>query len=187
MTPAIATVYRLAVSDHPRLTKDQRLAVGERIKELREKKGWTQDVLGDRAGVRGQQVWRIENGSFPEADTLLLIAHAFGVAPDWLLWGSGPRIESNVDPLDAHERVRRDVDAWARRTGKLASDPDVARLRESALALALDDARLETMYERARRERAGEPPDRAPSPAKREGTRDIAEADAERKTKRAKR
>ena len=62
--------------------------VGERIKELRSKVGWTQAELADRSGFTPQTVSNWESGSRePDIDTLIKLSSLFNVSLDYLLSG----------------------------------------------------------------------------------------------------
>lgn len=59
---------------------DIKKALGARIKELRHKKGMTQEELADSVNVAPRHVSRIENGiNTPSIETLDKIAHVLGV------------------------------------------------------------------------------------------------------------
>jgi transcriptional regulator with XRE-family HTH domain len=60
--------------------------VGERIKRLREKRGWTQQELADRVGIRYETINRIENqrSAEPRLSVARDLARAFGVSLDYL-------------------------------------------------------------------------------------------------------
>lgn len=54
--------------------------IGARIKARRERRGWTQAVLADRAGVSRIYVQKIENGTrTPPLPTLERLARALGL------------------------------------------------------------------------------------------------------------
>jgi HTH-type transcriptional regulator, competence development regulator len=60
--------------------------VGERIRELREKRGWSQREFTKRVGINYSVVNRIELGKRPVEDhELATIADVFGVTTDYLL------------------------------------------------------------------------------------------------------
>ncbi len=62
--------------------------VGERIKYLREKKGETQEKLGDAVGLSQKSISNIENGITPLAlDNQIRIAEYFNVSHDYLCTG----------------------------------------------------------------------------------------------------
>ena len=63
-------------------------AVGERIRQLRESKGWKQSDLGARVGVSRAAIGYYETGTrTPPYATLIGIADAFGVSTDYILKG----------------------------------------------------------------------------------------------------
>jgi len=56
--------------------------LGQRVRALREEKGWTQTPLGDRAEMMDQNLARIEQGETePTRGTVLKLAEALGVTP----------------------------------------------------------------------------------------------------------
>ena len=58
----------------------------ERIKELRRKKGMTQEALGKVLGIRQDAISTYEHGKFyPEVRNLLILADYFGVSLDYLM------------------------------------------------------------------------------------------------------
>jgi transcriptional regulator with XRE-family HTH domain len=63
--------------------------LGERIKELRRQKNYSQSELADKVGISYAQIGRYETkGAQPPAETLKKIADALGVSPDFLIYGS---------------------------------------------------------------------------------------------------
>ena len=58
-----------------------------RIRELRDKKGWSQQKLGEEAGVRQATISELETGVIQRADFSILerLAIALGVEPGELL------------------------------------------------------------------------------------------------------
>ncbi|WP_010501399.1 helix-turn-helix domain-containing protein [Paenibacillus elgii] len=60
--------------------------VGDRIRELRTKRSWTQDYLGEKLQMRRTNVANYENGRIiPPTEILTKIADIFGVSVDYLL------------------------------------------------------------------------------------------------------
>lgn len=58
----------------------------DRLRQLREVRGWTQQELADMCGVNKLQVHRYETGiTAPPADKLRRLAEVFGVSSDYLL------------------------------------------------------------------------------------------------------
>ena len=61
-------------------------ARGDRIRKLREERGWTQNELGRRTAVSRSQICHYENGSIcPNARSLLRLADELGVTTDEIL------------------------------------------------------------------------------------------------------
>ncbi len=63
------------------------IAVGKRLRELRESKGLTQEELGKRAGLHRVHVTQWESGRYPDPrlETLRRLAKALGVSLGELL------------------------------------------------------------------------------------------------------
>jgi transcriptional regulator with XRE-family HTH domain len=62
------------------------MTVGARIKRLREKRGWTQQELGQKVGIRYETINRLENrpGVEPRLSVARDLARALGVSLDYL-------------------------------------------------------------------------------------------------------
>lgn len=59
---------------------------GDRIRELREKSGLSQQDLADRTAISHKQLWRYENEeSIPSADVLARLAREFDVTMEYLI------------------------------------------------------------------------------------------------------
>ncbi len=72
-------------------------AIGEKIKELRESLGWSQEHLAALAGTEKKQIQRTEKGKFsPVMKTLTGIARALGRQP-WELCKVAYQIKVNTD------------------------------------------------------------------------------------------
>ncbi len=83
----------------------------ERLRQLREKHGWSQQELADLCGVNKLQIHRYETGvTAPPAEKLKRFAEVFGIRSDYLL---GLTDDPNVawrDPLlNDDERTVIDV------------------------------------------------------------------------------
>jgi transcriptional regulator with XRE-family HTH domain len=66
------------------------MTIGDRIRKLREDRGWTQNFLASRAGVHQPTIWRLEKGSIasPKIDLIRKIADAFEISVDELAGGT---------------------------------------------------------------------------------------------------
>jgi transcriptional regulator with XRE-family HTH domain len=60
---------------------------GGRVAKAREKRGWTQQELAERAGVRYETINRIENGKHaePRVYVAVALAKALGTTVDYLV------------------------------------------------------------------------------------------------------
>ncbi len=61
--------------------------VGNRIREVRKRLGWTQAQLAERVGISRVSIVAIERGHFlPTIETSLRISRALGVSVEELFW-----------------------------------------------------------------------------------------------------
>jgi transcriptional regulator with XRE-family HTH domain len=74
--------------------------IGDRVREARDRKLWTQRELSEATGIMEATISRIENGKYqrrPYRETLEALADALGVSVAWLVFGedeqktSGPK------------------------------------------------------------------------------------------------
>ena len=94
-------------------------ALGERIRKLRESRGWSQRDLARRAGIASKSVISYyELGErHPTLENLVLLAKVFGVPTDYLLLGDDADKAPNVST-----ETRTDGDTYIRvRAGTLSS------------------------------------------------------------------
>ncbi len=71
-----STVHNEAASRQEQLQR----AIGERIREFRSSKGWSQERLGDLCRIHRSHMGQIENGATnPELSTLRKIADALDI------------------------------------------------------------------------------------------------------------
>lgn len=76
---------------------------GDRIREIRERRGMSQTELGTRCGIGEKGIWRYENGQGdPSADILARIARELDSSADYLL-GLSDRPQGNL-----HDQLRDD-------------------------------------------------------------------------------
>lgn len=61
--------------------------LSKKIKELRNKAGWSQQKLAEKAGVSYNTITKIEQGAatMPTIQTMIKIADAFGISLDTLV------------------------------------------------------------------------------------------------------
>lgn len=78
------------------------LTPGEVIKDLRIKKGWTQALLAEITDIAVSNISNLEHGrSRLGEDRAILIAKAFGVKPEFLLFPNG------FERVDLEPRLRK--------------------------------------------------------------------------------
>jgi len=86
-------------------------AVGPRIIDLRNRRGWTQRTLARQTGLRPAQLSKIERSrKLPQLDETVLLARALGVGLDELVFGRAPRPEMlhllrEVDAIGSPEEM----------------------------------------------------------------------------------
>lgn len=61
------------------------MSIGEKIKELRMKKGWTQKELADKIDRKQNTISYIENGGGAEVDTVKALADILSVTSEYLM------------------------------------------------------------------------------------------------------
>lgn len=79
---------------------------GARLRELREKAGYTQAELAEILKMGSKQIWRYENGETePDGQTIVTIAQALNVSADYLLGLSDdPTPHLRIDNMTEDER-----------------------------------------------------------------------------------
>lgn len=78
----------------------------DRIKQVREQLGLTQDELAELVGAEALQIWRWENNkNKPSADWIANLAEALSVSADYLLGLSDEPNPSNMTVLSSKERA----------------------------------------------------------------------------------
>jgi len=99
-------------------------ALGTRIRELRERRDWTQGQLATYARVGRSWLSLVESGdrAHPNAPDLLRVARALGVSLEYLLTGDGASHDPEKDrlleqmrpyPRSAIERALATLALWA--------------------------------------------------------------------------
>ncbi|WP_294751999.1 helix-turn-helix transcriptional regulator [uncultured Ruminococcus sp.] len=80
------------------------MELSNRIKELRTEKGWSQEVLAQRAYVSRQTIsnWETER-SYPDVHSLLILSDVFGVSLDELIKGDVDAMKEKVTKNDGKE------------------------------------------------------------------------------------
>ena len=75
--------------------------IGERIRRLRQERGWTQTDLAERVGCSKRAMVYYENdGKYPPAPILAAMAGAFGVTIETLMAPEEPERKTRLDDPD---------------------------------------------------------------------------------------
>lgn len=92
------------------------MILGQRIKEEREKRQWTQDYLAETLNVSRQTISKWEVGStYPDIDRLLQISNLFGITLDSLIKGDDSLKKSIV--ITKNAKAQTNVWEFMRSTG----------------------------------------------------------------------
>jgi transcriptional regulator with XRE-family HTH domain len=79
-----------------------------RIKMLRQSKGWTQDELGEKLSVKRSAVSKYETGKVPLTDdTIRKLSEIFGESADYILGANDSQIQNNETKLT--EKDKKDI------------------------------------------------------------------------------
>lgn len=79
--------------------------LGERIKQARRKVGMTQEGLSEASGVKQQTISKLERGASKGTVSLVPIANALNVSPEWL--------DTGIDaPHLDHDLIREEVSSY---------------------------------------------------------------------------
>jgi transcriptional regulator with XRE-family HTH domain len=113
--------------------------LGERIRELRKERGWSQGELGTSIGADAQQVSRYENGRItPSAEVIVKIAETFDVSLDYLLVESSARRPLHVADEGLVSRLGDLRDLSEEDRGVLFHMVDALRAKNRFKSLAAD-------------------------------------------------
>lgn len=81
------------------------MALKDRVRKLRDGKGWTQNHLARLAGIPQPTIWRLERGLIqnPKTNVLQRLASALNVSTDYLLREEGEDV--SFDEILRHDPV----------------------------------------------------------------------------------
>jgi transcriptional regulator with XRE-family HTH domain len=84
------------------------MTLGEKIKQLRQEKGYSQTFLEKRSGVNSKLLSKYENGRIiPTADTLRKIAEGLDISADYLIFDNVPKDgRCQLNDLELFERFK---------------------------------------------------------------------------------
>ena len=100
---------------------DVQTRLGARVRDLRQQRGWTQEALGERAGLSYKFIGEIERGvGNPTIDSIDQIARGFGIDVALLLHREAP--EAVYTPLSSGDfavmrEARDSLDSALKRLG----------------------------------------------------------------------
>lgn len=113
--------------------------LGDRIKELRKERAWSQTDLAQRIGSDAHQLSRYENGrTTPSADAIVKIAETFDVSLDYLLVEGSPRRPLHVSDDGMISRLGDLRDLSDEDRGALFHVLDALRAKNRVKSLAAD-------------------------------------------------
>jgi Zn-dependent peptidase ImmA (M78 family)/transcriptional regulator with XRE-family HTH domain len=77
-----------------------------RVRSLRERRGWSQSELAQRAGIDASTLSEIESGqNVPRIDTLVSLAHALGAPLDTFLYADENPLEARLQSIETPENL----------------------------------------------------------------------------------
>jgi len=84
------------------------MTLGQKIKQLRQEKGYSQIFLEKRSGVNSKLLSKYENGRIlPTADTLRKIAEGLDISADYLIFNNVPKDgRCQLNDLELFERFK---------------------------------------------------------------------------------
>ena len=83
--------------------------VGNRIRQVRKAKGWSQDVLAKRSGISMSYMGHIERGTrIMSLETFVNICRALDANADEILWGAVHPSAAVLDLLEPSEKGKAD-------------------------------------------------------------------------------
>lgn len=79
-----------------------------RIKMLRQAKGWTQDELGEKLSVKRSAISKYETGKIPLTDdTIRKLSEIFGESADYILGANDSQIQNTK--IELTEKDKKDI------------------------------------------------------------------------------
>ncbi len=95
------------------IIENQKYKIGERVRALRKKRGYTKDVLAEMADISPRFLTDIETGKKgTSAATITRLAIAFGITSDYLLFGNKRQeeiIELSLSKIDPDKQKQVEV------------------------------------------------------------------------------
>lgn len=86
----------MAIIIKKELTVDKKVLLGKRIKELRKKRGFTQDYLAEKLGIEPRQLSKLETGRhYPSFETVVALLDTFDITFEELI--SYNHLDNSID------------------------------------------------------------------------------------------
>ncbi|SIT43731.1 hypothetical protein BN2476_350262 [Paraburkholderia piptadeniae] len=108
-------IFQVNRKIYAHLYKNPDMKFGERLRQARKAAKLTQVELGRRVGLTQAAISDLESGNTAGTAQLLPLAKALGVAPEWLLNTTGPRVIVTT-PEEDHASVRELLELLRRAT-----------------------------------------------------------------------
>jgi len=95
--------------------------LGERVRELRRKRGFTLERLAERVGSSKSYMWEIENKDVtrPSAEKLALIATALDTTTEFLLGGNSEQEAGDAEDVAFYRKYKKLDDPVKERLRKM--------------------------------------------------------------------
>lgn len=128
------------------------MRLGEKIKQLRREKGFSQGILEQRSGVNSKLLSKYENNRIiPTADTLKKIAEGLGTSADYLLFDNAPKTGlSQLQDLELFE-LFQEVENMSRENKDMIKNLIGAVIVKNKVQDALNPAHEEPWENRMRK------------------------------------
>lgn len=123
---------------------------GEKLKQLRKERGWSQDAFAEKVGIHGRHVGKYEIGNvLPNGETLLRIARVLDVSLDYLL------LEDHTGTANPAATIRdRELLSYFEKADQIEDQEDRKHLKVLIDAF-LKKRQMDEIYEAGRK---GQPP-----------------------------
>lgn len=89
--------YNIIVDANTKFRRYGDIMIGDRIKQLRKKRGMTQKELGEALGVDRSSIGKYETGTPPSSEIILKAAEYFKVSVDYLYGRDTQKLEAEND------------------------------------------------------------------------------------------
>lgn len=91
------------------MSNEQKMHIGEIVREMRKQSNWTQEVLAEIVGVDVRTIQRLEKSGVAENETLIGVANAFKVTVETLKFFTDPVKQSEFQKLLKKIRILNEI------------------------------------------------------------------------------